>query len=174
MTEHEYIERIKQDWPATEPPAASLLRLSARAVREFPQSAKLHCIRGDLLQLSALNSDTIRRKAMAHYRKALDLDPSDTEAMEELGYCLDVMEDLDEAEKVFRQAVEIGASPRGYYGLARVLAQKGDRAGALEVLSPSKCPFHEHRAVVRGRQEILEDLWEPLPPNSDRSAGSPE
>lgn len=94
MSEDEYIAAIRARWPSDavrDRPPVETLQLADEAVRTFPSSAKLWVIRGDLLQLSDLETGYALDESERCYRAAIKADPSFIEGYRELGYFLDVV-----------------------------------------------------------------------------------
>jgi tetratricopeptide (TPR) repeat protein len=139
------------------------LRLVELALAEHPQSSRLWNRRGDLIQL--LDDDLASYSlngARDSYERARAADPNDPEAYESLGYFLDAVdEQLDEAERMFRKAIELGAGAGSWVGLARVLAEMGRREEALTLLAADTCPHASVREVVDVRGEIKDGRWDP-------------
>jgi len=114
MKEAEYIEKLKSSYPDEgEDTSYETLCFADGAVHAFPQSAKLWCIRGDLIQLGAGDAGHELSDALASYQQAIKIDPKFIEAYEEIGHFYDlVMDDEKRAKPYFRQAellkVEIG------------------------------------------------------------------
>jgi tetratricopeptide (TPR) repeat protein len=109
MEESAYIEKLKSSYPAEggEVPNDALA-YADEAVRAFPQSAKLWCIRGDLIQLSSEDSPYELADALASYERALAADPKYVEAYEEIGYYYDlVMDDEERAKPYFERAAQL-------------------------------------------------------------------
>jgi tetratricopeptide (TPR) repeat protein len=162
MTENEYLEKISQLWPDSDEVSPEVLALSDEAVQAYPDAPELWCMRGHLIELAPEDYPVPLSEAANCYRKAADLDPEYADAWESLGYYLDNYdEDLDEAEEAFRRAIKAGGDADSYIGLARVLAQKGQKEVALKVLSAPDCPFAEEQEVLDMRGEIEEGLWSP-------------
>jgi tetratricopeptide (TPR) repeat protein len=134
--------------------AVELLALLEEAVLSYPQSPKLWCLRGDLIQLFDENQYEFA-DILHSYQQAVTVDPSFCEAYESIGYYYDVLEaDLPVAEVAFRKAIELGMGLHSYFGLARVLAEQGKREEALSILAPDYCPFHMEFEIDILREEI--------------------
>jgi tetratricopeptide (TPR) repeat protein len=163
MTVSEYIERISELWPDSEQNISpEILALSTEAVEAFPEAPELWCLRGHLIELAPEDYPVGIAEAGNCYRKATELDPEYADAWESLGYYLDNYdEDIDEADEAFRKAIETGGDGDSYIGLARVLAQKGQKMAALKILSPGECPYADEQEVQDMRDEIQEGLWSP-------------
>ncbi len=106
MDETAYIEKLKASYPTEgEETSNQALALADEAVRAFPKSAKLWCIRGVLIQLGAGEPTYEVADALASYEQAIVVDPKFVEAYEEVGHFYDlVMNDEERAKPFFRQA----------------------------------------------------------------------
>lgn len=161
MTESEYIELLGDLWPTNENGTSpEAMRVAASAVAEHPESAKLWCMLGDLIQVAPLGVSSSSHHPRECYEKAIAIDSAMPEAWESLGYFLDVInDDYAGAERAFRRALELEPSPTTYAGLARVLAEQGREEEALSLLEP--CTFSSDPEVQEMRNEIQEGLWRP-------------
>ena len=160
MTETDYITKIKSLLTDESEVAVEVLQLVEKSVAEHPQSAKLWCWRGDLIQRAALEANYELDDALKSYKRALEIDPSNAEAYESIGYYEDaIMSNPASAESSFRKAIELGAGRDSYYGLARVLAELNRNAEALEVISSENCPFSDTAEIEEIRTEIKEGVW---------------
>jgi tetratricopeptide (TPR) repeat protein len=102
MEEADYIEKLKSSYPAEgEDVHTEILALADEAVRTFPQSAKLWCIRGDLIQLGSGEPSYELADALASYERAIIVDPKCIEGYEEIGYFYDLVIDDEERAKPF-------------------------------------------------------------------------
>jgi tetratricopeptide (TPR) repeat protein len=106
MEETDYIEKLKSAYPTEGGEISNeALALADEAAHAFPQSAKLWCIRGDLILLGAGEPTHEIADALASYEQAIAVDPKCAEAYEEIGYFYDlVMDDEERAKPFFRQA----------------------------------------------------------------------
>jgi len=112
------LSRVLRDETAT----PGTLALLDDALRLFPASAALWCLRGDLVQLC--DDDTRLEEVVESYLKAAELDPRNPEPLESLGHFYDgVLDDPAAAEPYFRQAIALGAGESARDGLAEVLEQ---------------------------------------------------
>ena len=106
MVESDYIERLWALYPSEDEEATNeVLALADEAVQICPWSAKLWCIRGNLIQLGT--GDTLHKleDALLSYEKAIAVDPKCFEAYEEIGYFYDlVMDDESKAKPFFQRA----------------------------------------------------------------------
>lgn len=160
MDEQAYINTIASQWPKDKEASVELLALAEEAISAFSQSAKLWCMRGDLIQISGLEANYELADAVASYQRAVAVNPLCGEAYESIGYYYDVIEeDLAVSETAFRKAVELKTGQNSHFGLARVLAEQGKREEALRVLAPENCPFHSEIEIDILRDEIAEGQW---------------
>jgi tetratricopeptide (TPR) repeat protein len=108
MTESDYITKLKARWPRREDSDEVLLAtiaLADEAVRTFPQSPRLWCIRGDVIQLGPESCPHSLDDARACYQRATEIDPKFVEAWESLGYFHDaVLADEKKAQTFFDKA----------------------------------------------------------------------
>jgi len=166
MSEEDYISELRDRWPRGEDVCASreVLVIAERAVADYPRSVQLLWMRGDLLQV-APEEYASQEDPAEYYRRALAIDPANAEIWEDLGYYLDALEDdFDEAIAAFERAFALGAGAASSYGLARCLAQKGDRKAALEAIAAAFAgsPGAEHRKLLEElRSEVVEGIWDP-------------
>ena len=94
MTESEYINYFKSHWPKdfqSFEPTKETIELTERAVKDFPNSAKLWVIRGDLLQLINFECEIPLEESQRCYFSAIKADPNFIEAYEEMGYFIDAI-----------------------------------------------------------------------------------
>lgn len=108
MTEAEYISELLKRWPrdhASQEPTRETIDMTQEAVENFPKSAKLWVMRGDLLQLVNFELDVPLNESSKCYRQAIKADPFFAEAYEEMGYFLDVvMANPRKAKRYFDKA----------------------------------------------------------------------
>lgn len=161
MTEAEYIEKLWDQWPNGKPVDIPLIMFARKAIHEYPLSAALKCMLGDLLQLSGqLGDSAYDTEVRALYIEAHLLDDTSPEPLECLGWFADSkLEDMPLARWAFEQAIARGAEESSYAGLARVLAQLGHQAQALQLLETGSCPFADNKEVNKMRQEIANGEW---------------
>jgi tetratricopeptide (TPR) repeat protein len=154
----------------------------ARAIRERPlrirrgsgadqtsgagvsELRRTHQLQGNLLQLAPAHYESQESPADC-YRRALELNPADASVWEDLGFYLDALEDdFPQAMAAFERAILLGAGAESYYGLARALAQQGDRAKALDAAAQglAKClDDRSRRDLEQLEAEIRDGLWDP-------------
>ncbi len=126
MTEAEIIEAIGEEVAKHESATPAALRLVEQGVKQYPASASLWMIRGDLIQVSDDDGRYSLDDALESYRTALALEPSRPEVHESIGHYLDaVAEKPAEAEAYFRKALDLGGGKSAREGLAQVLEQLG-------------------------------------------------
>ncbi len=160
LTETDYVREIKALLPEEGEVAVEVLELMEKAVAEYPNSSKLWCWRGDLIQMAALEANYELDDALKSYERALEIDPTNAEAYESIGYYEDaIMSNPVSAESPFRKAIELGAGRDSYYGLARVLAELNRNTEALEVISSENCPYYETAEIQEIKTEIEEGVW---------------
>jgi hypothetical protein len=171
----DYIDEIVDLWDER-PVPPELVRLAKEAVERFPDIAefRVRLVRAVILadryppseaeptDGSPQRSDTVDigiPEFLTHLTLAVQLDDSDPEAFEELGYIYDIyIDDMIQAEYYFQQAIERGGSEWCYSGLARVLEQMGRREDAFRVLDT--CPFQWAECVIDMRGEIERGEWD--------------
>jgi tetratricopeptide (TPR) repeat protein len=158
--EDEYLDALRDlvnDKGHTLPEAFSVLE---EALQVFPASSELWCLRGDLIA----GSDGVRHalgEALASYEQAVLLNPSCAEAYHAIGNYYDVFtDDLKRSEEAFRKALGLWAASESVAGLARVLAQRGQREEALSLLAGHPIPSDPDIEVMR--REILDGIWDPI------------
>jgi hypothetical protein len=163
MTDSDYIEKIKTAWPRRgQASATEALRLVEEGLCAFPRSAKLLCMKGDLIQLSD-GEEYQLKDALRCYQQAARVAPESPEAFESLGFFFDAIEsDPAQAETAFRRAVELGGGPHTYAGLARVLSSRGHSDEEVLALLDG-CPHAQTALVQEMRSEIIEGMWKPVP-----------
>ena len=158
MTESEYITAIREAISDNGEIPQLLMNTVEQALRKFPSSAELWCLRGDMIQLSADECPYDLKDALASYTRAAQSDPECFEAYESIGYYHDTFtDDLGAAETAFRQAISLGSGLQSHLGLARVLAQRGNEADAIQTLDC--CPAPEDEDVASLREEIENGVW---------------
>lgn len=105
MDEVEYVDQLLARYPSEgEETSNETLALVEEALRAFPTSSKLWCIRGDLIQLGSGEGYELE-DALLSYKEAASVDPDCAEAYEGLGYFYDlVMDDEEKAKPFFQRA----------------------------------------------------------------------
>ena len=108
MTENDYITKLEARWPRREDSDEVLLAtiaLADEAVQSFPQSPRLWCMRGDVIQLGPECCPHSLDDARACYQRATEIDPQFVEAWESLGHFHNaVLDDEATAQKFFSEA----------------------------------------------------------------------
>jgi tetratricopeptide (TPR) repeat protein len=110
VTEEEYIAELRERSPrnAKMKVAPETIALADEATRAFPRSAKLWCMRGNLIQLSSENCPHNLDDALASYKRAIEIDSSFAEAWEEVGYFYhNVLDDEPAAQPYLHQAEKL-------------------------------------------------------------------
>ena len=93
MTEQEHIDSIRAALAETGFGSSRHVDLADEALRQFPESTRLWCLRGDLIQLSDDVGDGRElADAQRSYARALEIDPECVEAHESLGHFFDAVE----------------------------------------------------------------------------------
>ena len=111
MNESDYIAELSSLWPNESETSKEALALADSAVRLFPNSAKLWCMRGDLIQLGPVDTPYGLEEALACYERAVSIDPQFAEGYEEIGHFFDaVMPNPKRARRAFGQAAAIRAA----------------------------------------------------------------
>ena len=141
MTEDDYRNAIADAWESDDVVWSRVVELVERALRDYPNSAKLWCVLGDAIQMAGLTEEIAPYppdEVLRCYEKAASLDASCAEAQEEIGYYYDVLvDDPKRAVVAFRAAIRLGAGKTAFIGLARSLAEVGDANAALAALEES-------------------------------------
>ena len=165
MDEIEIIEEVVALWPeAGEHPSDELLALVRSALQSFPTSGELWYLFGMVTELWDREPGFLASDALAAYQKAIDYDPTNFEAYENLAYAYDTyFDDFLNAQKHFQRAIELGAGADSYIGLARVMAQMDQMNQALEMLAEDTCPFANEPKVIEMRREIAAGDWSTIP-----------
>ena len=91
MKASDYIEKLSTTWPTEGETSADALALADEAVRAYPNSAKLWCMRGDLIQLGSADIPYSLEDALACYERAFSIDPNFAEGHEEIGHFYDAV-----------------------------------------------------------------------------------
>ncbi len=160
LIEADYIQRLKSLLSEESDVPVEVLQLAEKALVLYPNSAKFWCLRGDLIQIASLEAEYQLEDALKSYERALEIDPSNAEAYESIGFYEDaVMSNPACAESPFRKAIELGAGIDSYYGLARVLAKLNRNTEALEVISLANCPYSDTAKIKEIKSEIEEGMW---------------
>ena len=108
MKEADYIEKLFALWPTEGETSDETLALADGAVRAYPDSAKLWCMRGDLIQLGSADIPYSLEEALACYERAVSIDPNFAEGYEEIGHFHDaVMPNPSRARRAFREVARI-------------------------------------------------------------------
>ncbi|EMI22306.1 hypothetical protein RMSM_00753 [Rhodopirellula maiorica SM1] len=125
-------------------------------LQSYPDSARLWNLCGDSIQLSD-GDRYCPEDARKCYETAIQRSPNDPEAYESLGFWHDIENEFEPAAKYFRLAIQRTKSDVPRHGLARVLAQLGQKSEAL--LEIDQCLDQQSIDLKILRDEIENDLW---------------
>lgn len=110
MSEDDYLSQLRERVPNEGDASLDVIALADEAVQAFPESARLWCLRGDLIQLGPENNPRSLEDALASFRRAIELDPGFVEAWEEIGHFYDaVLDDELGAQRYFQEAARLKA-----------------------------------------------------------------
>jgi len=110
MSEEEYISELRERTTVGNGASLEVIALADKSVRDFPRSARLWCLRGDLIQLGPENTPHSLDDALACFRRAIEIDRGLVEAWEGIGHFYDaVLDDEAGAEPYFREAARLKA-----------------------------------------------------------------
>jgi tetratricopeptide (TPR) repeat protein len=108
VTEDDYMAELSRRAPEAGDASLELIALADEAIRVFPRSARLWCVRGDIIQIGPENNPHALDEALASFRRAIELDPGFADAWEEIGHFYDaVLDDERGAEPYFREAARL-------------------------------------------------------------------
>lgn len=109
MTELNYIAGLESRWPEGETPtSAETISAASMAVRDFPNSAKLWYLRGQLIWRAEEDYSSFDRDFVKSNEKAIELDPSMSEAYDALaGYYDGIKDDPERAMEYYRKAAAL-------------------------------------------------------------------
>jgi tetratricopeptide (TPR) repeat protein len=154
MTEDDYLNELSRRVREAEAATVETMRLVDEAVALFPRSVKLWCQRGDLIQLGSAGVRHTLEDARASYERALAIDPDNAEPLESLGHFFDAVDPQPIlAESYLRQSTERGGTRYAFVSLAELYLATGRPAEALALLSPARCPHHDHADIAYVRDE---------------------
>ena len=140
------------------------VRAGLSVVRAYPDDPEAWNMLGDLAQLRNVLHDLPRDLPAPEscYERAIALDPGFPEPRVSLGYLRDLHEDFDGAASSLRAAIEAGGDEWAYALLARVEAQRGDRAAARRALDEGDAAHPGSEVLARYRLEIEDGDWDPI------------
>jgi tetratricopeptide (TPR) repeat protein len=105
VNEKDYITELKNRWPRKCDATLETIALADEAVRAFPRSPQLWCMRGNLIELGPESCPHALDDALASYKRAIEINPQFAEAWEEVGYFHDnVLDDETSAQPYFHEA----------------------------------------------------------------------
>ncbi|CAM3183258.1 hypothetical protein [Rariglobus hedericola] len=109
MTLDDYIVKLRaRDKEIETTPA--MFALAEEAIRCYPLSAKLWCIKGAMIQLGPVDSGYELEDALGTYRQAITVEPDCPDGWEELGHYYDVhLNDEKQAEIFWKKAEALKA-----------------------------------------------------------------
>lgn len=140
---------------------AEVARVIEEACEACPGSAEVLRAAAEVVVFAACHGAEILVDAVELYRCAIEVSPGMVEAWEGLGAALDVLKgDAAGARGAFERAIELGAGPDGYTGLARLMAEEGERGAAVALLEG--CPWRGDAGVERMIREIGDGDWDPV------------
>lgn len=152
----------------------SMSRILDRAMRHFPHSSDLWCMKGDLYFIQYLITNNqelafVGRKSC--YLTAIQNNTYNSYAYESLGHLYHLHNKYSEAARHFQLAIDLGGSPESYTGLAMVLAEMGRRALAIKCLEDATEKFGGNDDVDKARNQIEHGEWGP-PAANERGTGN--
>lgn len=108
MTEQEHIDAIYGSLPENGFASSRHVDAVEGALREYPNSTRLWCLRGDLIQLNDdVDDGRELSDAQQSYERALEINPSCVEAHEELGHFFDIMDEPERSRYHFHCVAEL-------------------------------------------------------------------
>ena len=114
VTESDYLQQLKSRWPQGGTASREVLSLAAEAVRDFPESAALWFLRGQLLVLAPVDYIFSKLDAICSFQKASEIDPAFAEAYEQFSRSEDgARADPEQALEYYRKAAARRGKPRG-------------------------------------------------------------
>ena len=103
--ESAFIERLRSQWPVEGEASNELIALADEAVRLQPDSPRLWCMRGNLIQLGTEECPHSLEDALNCYLRAVEIDPDFVEGYEDAGYFyFNIMDDPKAARPFFAKA----------------------------------------------------------------------
>ena len=135
--------------------SAQLIAAVESALDQYPNSARLWCRLGDLLQTGATTRLGVTNE-LECYLKAASLDPFCGEAYQEIAFLLDIeCEGIHEAITCFQQAIRCDGCVDSYLALARILSEAGTRVVANELLSVARGVFERILEQVTSAERAI-------------------
>ena len=108
VSEEDYIVAIRDAWPKDGEAPLTLIALADEATVRFPDSPRLWCMRGNLIELGPEDSPHELSDALASYERAVRIEPAFAEGWEEIAHFHDVvLDDEASAKRFFEQAAAI-------------------------------------------------------------------
>jgi len=107
----------------------------ARARKQWPEHSQVWLASGEVLEQATNKLPALRREALAAYRRAIELEPTEERGYIGLARTQEAAGDLDGAEKTLRALVaKRPDSVEGHYRLAQRLDARGQQVAAIEQL----------------------------------------
>ena len=159
MTEQDYVNELSRRFRDSDEATADIMRLADEAVAALPHSARLWCMRGDLIQVGTEEVRHTLDDARASYERALVLEPDNAEALECMGHFFDaIVPDSSKAEWYFLRSIDHGASKEAFVSLAELYLASGRATEALAILQPERCPYHSDPEIDVVAHEVAEAI----------------
>jgi hypothetical protein len=111
VTEADYISELKSRWPQGPTASREVLSLAAEAVRDFPQSALLWFLRGQLIRMAPRDYIFSKLDAVCSFEEAIRLDPTLAEAYEQLSHDSATRDDIERVTDLDRKAAKRRRGP---------------------------------------------------------------
>jgi len=173
MTIQDYITEIETLWYQIDldaPDLCSIERFNTmsqlldRAMRHFPCSSDLWCIKGDILLAKYMITNQIPEFTERYncYINAIRYNNNHSYAYESLGHLYHLHnKNLSESARYFQLAINLGAGPWSYIGLAEVLAETGRRALAIKCLKDATEKFGSDHNLDIAINQVEHGQWDP-------------
>ncbi len=147
--------------------SAEVLAEARDAIDCFPYDADFLIIYGHLIVLAPeteLNlhgiADTWASTRRNAYRRATEIDPTNAEAWCEYGVTLDCADQFRNAREALECSIGLSPTAEAYAGLARVLAQIGERTAAHDACDASDSLDDDSEWVKSTIAEVRAGEWD--------------
>jgi hypothetical protein len=108
VSEEDYIAAIQDAWPKEGEAPLTMIALADEATARFPDSPRLWCMRGNLIELGPEDSPHDLSDALASYERAVRIEPAFAEGWEEIAHFHDaVLDDETSAKRFFERAAAL-------------------------------------------------------------------